>query len=322
MSSNVHKVLVGFLPSDYPGVEAFESLGDVTYRRYTQDWLKEHIPQFHIVVPHLFEHISSELIEIATNLRVMATPSTGSDHIDTKALANKGVKFVSLNDDRVFIDGISSTAELSWMLTLACARRLPELLDRVNHEQSWVNTDIRGMELRDKTIGIIGYGRLGKKVARYANAFQMKVLIYDIDPDVMNGAPQEVEAVPLSTLLAKSDIVSLHPKLNETSRGMIAHEQIAQMKDGVIIINTARGAVLDSKAALDGVQRGKIAALGLDVLNNEYQSAQLPNDPLITAARSDSRIIVTPHAGGSTYDAHAKVFSRIAELIAERFEQQ
>ncbi len=318
----MYKVLVGFLPDDYHGVEAFEEIGEVTYRRYTKEWLESNISRFHIIVPHLFEHISAELIEAASNLEIMATPSTGSDHIDTNALARHGITFVSLNDDRQFIDEISSTAELSWMLTLACARRLPELLGRVTKEQSWVNTDIRGMELRDKTIGIIGYGRLGKKVACYANAFRMRVLTYDIDPEVMNAVPEDVEAVGLNELLSMSDIVSLHPKLNETSLRMIAHEQIDLMKDGVIIVNTARGAVLDSQAALHGLQTGKVAALGLDVLDNEYQSARLPDDPLIDAARNDARIIITPHAGGSTLDAHAKVFRRIAGLVSERLQRQ
>lgn len=308
-------ILVGFLPEEYPGVEAFERLGNTTFLRYEYDWLLDNIYRFDVIVPHLFGKIDATLLENSKKLKILATPSTGSDHIDVEALKKHQITFISLNDDRDFINEIPSTAELSWLLTLACARKLPKLTDRVIKEKSWVNTDIRGMELAGKTIGIIGYGRLGKKVARYAEAFGMKILANDIDVNAFADDNINVEQSSLHHLLRESDIISLHVKLNPTSRNIIDEKAVSMMKNGVIIVNTARGGTIESEAILKGLESGKIASVGLDVLNNEYQSGKLPDDPLIEAAKTDQRIIITPHAGGSTYDAHSKVFHKIAELV-------
>lgn len=310
-----NRILVGFMPEEYAGVEVFQTLGEVTYRRYDRAWLAEHIHEFDIIVPHLFERIDRSLMDRAERLRIMATPSTGTDHLDLPALTSRGVRVISLNEDREFINTISSTAELSWLLTLACARRLPELIGRVRNQNSWVNTDIRGRELHGKTIGIIGYGRLGRKVARYADAFEMRVLANDINSESFADRQPWVQPVSLGRLLRESEVISLHVKLNETSRGLIGAREVESMKRGVILVNTARGEIIDSHAVLQGLESGTIGALGLDVLNNEYQSTRLPDDVLVQAARSDPRIIITPHAGGSTHDAHSKVFGKIAELI-------
>ena len=315
--SKTMNILVGFLPEEYAGVEVFRTLGRVTYQRYDHTWLEEHIKEFDVIVPHLFIRIDRPLLDRAQRLKTIATPSTGTDHLDLTAIQDRGIRLVSLNDDRDFIDTISSTAELAWLLVLACARRLPELLARVNRQKSWVNTDIRGAELADKTIGIVGYGRLGRKVSRYAHAFGMTVLATDSAATAFSGKQKWVESVPLERLLQESDVISVHVKLNDTSTGFIGADGIACMKRGAIIVNTARGEVLDSSAVLEGLETGVIGALGLDVLNNEYQSTRLPDDPLIRAAQTDPRIIITPHAGGSTHDAHSKVFRKIADLLLE-----
>ena len=314
--SKTTSVLVGFLPEEYAGVEVLRALGAVTYYRYDRAWLEEHIQEFDIIVPHLFIRIDRPILERARRLKTIATPSTGTDHLDLPAMRDCGIRLVSLNDDRSFIDTISSTAELSWLLVLACARRLTELLARVRDEGSWVNTDIRGAELFGKTIGIIGYGRLGRKVSRYAEAFGMRVLATDTDPSAFSSKQDWVQPVSLERVLQESDVISVHVKLNNTSTGLIGADEARRMKRGVILVNTARGEVLDSVALLDALESGTIGALGLDVLNNEYQSTRLPDDPLVRAAQIDPRIIITPHAGGSTHDAHSKVFRKIADLLS------
>jgi D-3-phosphoglycerate dehydrogenase len=149
-------------------------------------------------------------------------------------------------------------------------------------------------------------------VARYGKCFGMKVYACDIDESQYDS---EVEAVDLDRLFAESDVISLNTKLNPTSANMINTEAVGRMKQGVVIVNTARGGMIDSEAILDGLDSGKIAAIGLDVCNEEYESAQLPKDPLVERSFSDNRVVITPHAGGSTYDAHSKVFGKVAELI-------
>lgn len=308
------KILVGYEPSEYSGVSVFDRLGDCTYCRYDRAYLEAHIADFDIIVPHQYEKLDDELLAKGIALKIVATPSTGTDHLDIEAIRRRGLPLVTLNEDRAFIDEISSTAEMAWLLALACARKFPQLTSRVRDERTWVNTDIRGMELRGKTIGIIGLGRLGKIVSRYARAFGLTTIAYDTDPKQFVGV-EEVEEVSFDQLLERSDIISLHVKLNETSEQMISDEAVAKMKRGVIIVNTARGGVIDSCAVLQGLAGGIIGAVGLDVVNGEFQSTQLPTDPLVEASFFDPRIIITPHAGGSTHDAHAKVFGKVAELI-------
>lgn len=313
------RVLVGFSDMEYSNVEKLATLGDCRFIRYDRDYLLRNIHKYDIFVPHLFEEVDAEIITRATNLKVLATPSTGKDHIDTDALKECGIHFISLNDDRSFINEITSTAEMNWLLILACMRNLRDLLDRVQSHKSWVNTDIRGFEMNNKTLGIIGYGRLGKMVARYGKCFGMRVLAYDTDN---NQYDCEVEALGLETLYNVSDVISLNTKFNPTSANMINMKALAMMKQGVVIVNTARGGIVESEAIIDGLESGKIAAIGLDVCNEEYESSQLPKDPLVERSFTDNRIIITPHAGGSTLDAHGKVFGKVAELIVNYLSEQ
>lgn len=306
------KVLVGFSEEEYPNVKNFNVLGECTFVRYDHKYLLDNIGRYEIFIPHLFEEIDSTVISRATRLKILATPSTGRDHIDHEAVISAGIHFISLNDDRSFINEITGTAEMNWLLVLSCMRNLRDLIDRVQIDKSWVNTDIRGFELNNKILGVIGYGRLGKMVARYGKCFGMKVYAFDIDESQYDDA---IEGVSLDRLYRESDVISLNTKLNPASANMIHADAVSAMKDGVVIVNTARGGMIDSNAVMHGLDTGKIAAIGLDVCNDEYESAQLPRDPLVGRSFTDNRIVITPHAGGSTYDAHGKVFGKVAELI-------
>jgi D-3-phosphoglycerate dehydrogenase / 2-oxoglutarate reductase len=306
------KVLVGFSEKEYPNVKKFNEIGNCTFVRYDREYLLENIGKYDILIPHLFEKIDLEVMSCANKLKILATPSTGKDHIDLEAVESFNIHFISLNDNRSFINEITSTAEMNWLLILSCMRSLRDLMDRVKIGKSWVNTDIRGYELNNKVLGIIGYGRLGKMVAQYGRCFGMKVIVYDIDSSKYDD---NIQVSELNDLFIASDVISLNAKLNPTSANIINYNAISRMKDGVVIVNTARGGMIDSNAVLEGLDSGKIASIGLDVCNNEFESSQLPKDPLVERSFLDNKVIITPHAGGSTYDAHSKVFGQIAELI-------
>ena len=156
-------------------------------------------------------------------------------------------------------------------------------------------------------------------VAKYGKSFGMNVIAYDIDKKKYD---QHIKSVSLERLLKESDIISLHAKLNNSSSNLISHREITLMKKGVIIVNTARGEILDSEAISKGIDNEIIAAVGLDVCSNEYKSSELPNDILIEKSFSDRRIIITPHAGGATLDAHGKVFGKISELIKDYYKKE
>jgi D-3-phosphoglycerate dehydrogenase / 2-oxoglutarate reductase len=308
------KILVGFEKKDYPSVRCFEDIGECDFVRYDYYFLENNIHKYDIIVPHLFEYLDDKILMQATNLKILATPSTGKNHLDLKTLVKKDVKFISLNDSPNFINQITSTSELAWLLILACSRNILEANKRVHVDKSWINTDIRGIQLRGKTLGVIGYGRLGKFLARYANAFEMNVLAYDVD---VSKYDQYCNGVSLNDLYSTADIISLHVKLNSDNHNMIGTEEISKFKPGTILVNTARGELVDSNAILKGFEDGNIASVGLDVLPQEYAGTQLPNDPLIHEAKKNKRIIITPHIGGSTMEAHNIVFDVTKNLILD-----
>ena len=154
-------------------------------------------------------------------------------------------------------------------------------------------------------------------VAKYGKAFGMKVLANDIDPQKYD---ENIIPVKLSKLLKESDIISVNAKLNKTSFRLIDSDEISLMKKGVILVNTARGEIINSEAISRGIDQDIISAVGLDVCGNEYQSSKLPEDILVKRSFHDKRIIITPHAGGSTLDAHDKVFGKTTELIKSHLE--
>ena len=198
-------------------------------------------------------------------------------------------------------------------------RKIIPLNRRVISENSWKNNDIRGNQLKNKTIGIIGFGRLGKMVYEYAKSFDMNILIYDINENSVLGFENHV--VDFDGLIKSSDVITLHPKLNETSFEMINRRSIKLMKDGVIIINTSRGDVINSDDLLSSLESGKVGFAALDVLKNEFHSGKLPNDPLFEYAldqNNSDKILITPHAGGATLDAHKVVFKHVAKTLKDK----
>ena len=315
----MHKALIGFDINEYPEIEIFQKYFECDFCEYNEDYFIKNISKYTILVPHLYLDLSSKLIGQANNLKYLFTPSTGTNHIDLQAVKENDINFYCLSDNADFISEISSTAELAWLLILSANRRIIPLNRRVISENSWKNNDIRGYQLKNKTIGIIGFGRLGKMVYEYAKSFDMNILIYDIDENSVLGYENHV--IDFDGLIKSSDIITLHPKLNETSFEMINKRSISLMKDGVIIINTSRGDVINSEDLLSSLESGKVGFAALDVLKNEFHSGKLPNDPLIEYAldqNNSDKILITPHAGGATLDAHKVVFKHVAKTLRDK----
>jgi D-3-phosphoglycerate dehydrogenase len=315
----MHKALIGFDINEYPEIEIFQKYFECDFCEYNEDYFIKNISKYTILVPHLYLDLSSQLIGQAKNLKYLFTPSTGTNHIDLQAVKENDINFYCLSDNADFISEISSTAELAWLLILSANRRIIPLNRRVISENSWKNNDIRGNQLKNKTIGIIGFGRLGKMVYEYAKSFDMNILIYDIDENSVLGFENHV--IDFDGLIKSSDIITLHPKLNDTSFEMINRHSISLMKDGVIIINTSRGDVINSEDLLSSLESGKVGFAALDVLKNEFHSGKLPNDPLIEYAleqNNSDKILITPHAGGATLDAHKVVFKHVAKTLRDK----
>ncbi len=252
--------------------------------------------------------ITNEMIDAAPRLKVIACATTGSDHIQREALEKRSIPVRTLKEDPDLLMNLTPAAELSWALVLACARKVPAALDHVKSGR-WERERFPGIMLRGKRIGIIGCGRIGGWMARYAEAFGMEVVGYDPFADPW---PDRITRVELDELLQTSDVVTIHVHLSDSTRGMLSRERIEHMKPGAVFVNTSRGALVDEAALLDALKEGRLGAVGLDVLDGE---PEIGEHPLVEYARAHDNAIITPHCGGFSPDAVYLVCAHSAKKI-------
>ena len=252
--------------------------------------------------------ITNDMVKKAKNLKIISCATTGSDHIEREELERRAIPVRTLKEDRDLLLNLTPAAELSWALLMACVRKLPSAFDHVKSGH-WDREQFPGIMLRGKSTGIIGCGRLGSWVGRYALAFGMDVLGYD---PYIDSLPHGFTRVTLEELVRTSDFVSVHVHLSEETMGLISRKYFKMMKPGVIFINTSRGAVIDEKALLEGLVSGRVGAAGLDVLEGEPDIHQ---NPLVDYSRSHDNLIITPHCGGFSPDAVELVCAHAAKKI-------
>ena len=256
-----------------------------------------------------------EMIGRAGKLKVLATPSTGTDHIDKEALAARNIKLLAITTEYELLDSFTATAECAWGLLISCIRRISAGFDELKRGR-WAREVFTGTQLSGKTLGVIGVGRLGRMVVEYGKAFRMRVLGCDIKDLNIPG----VEQVSFETLLAESDVISLHVHLNNETRGMISKEAFEKMKSGVVLVNTSRGGLIDEAAFLEALESGKVAAAGLDVIDGEWMD-DISSHPLVRYAKAHDNLVITPHVGGATVESivGARVFiaQKLADYLAD-----
>jgi D-3-phosphoglycerate dehydrogenase len=290
-------------PQDY-SAEAhalLEMAGTVDNGPLSRAALKKSIKNYNVLVVRLGHKIDTEVLSVANNLKIIITATTGLNHIDVDEAEKRGIEILSLKGEREFLDNIHATAEHSFALLLSLIRKIPASACDV-HDGKWNRDSFKGKELNGRTIGIIGYGRIGSKVAKYAEAFRMNVIANDI-LDIPG-----VNITDLNSLLSQSDIVSLHVPYSANTHHMIDRSRFQQMKKGALFINTARGEIVDESALLEALKSGHVAGAALDVLQGENSGKKswVKNDPLWKYARKNSNLLITPHTGGATYDSMSK----------------
>jgi D-3-phosphoglycerate dehydrogenase len=245
--------------------------------------------------------VTSEIFELAPRLRVVGRAGVGVDNIDVDAATARGVLVMNTPGGNAV-----SVAEHTLALMLAVARHIPQLNSAI-HAGRWEKSGGVGVELRGKTLGLIGLGRVGSEVARRARAFGMSVIAHD--PFVTEEAARDagIELLPLSELLGRSDFLSLHAALSQATEKLIRAETLAKCKRGAILINTARGELVDETALAEALRSGQLAGAGLDVFAEEPPV----RSPLIGLAN----VVATPHIAGSTHEAQEEVGTLIAEQV-------
>jgi D-3-phosphoglycerate dehydrogenase len=283
----------------YPDVFApLETMTKITSLPADQRQLQEHIRDVDIYYASLFVQVTKDVLDRAVRLKVIVTPTTGTDHIDVAYAAAKGIKILSLKEDTDFLSNVTATAEMAWTLLLAVMRRLPWAFADVQ-EGRWARDKFRGHQLSGKTLGVLGYGRLGRIVAQYGQAFRMRVLACD----VRKVQPEPgIIMTDFDTLLKKSDVISIHVHLTDQNRGLVNAAAFAKMKRGVVVINTSRGAVIDEAAFVQALEAGHVGGAGSDVIDGEWRD-DLKQHPLIAYARTHDNLVISPHVGGATYES-------------------
>ena len=259
--------------------------------------------QYDVIFCRIGLSFGAPLFKVSSETKILATPTTGLDHIDVEAADAAGIRVLSLRGELEFLESITSTAEHAWALLLACNRRIPESIGR-SRSGIWSRGDLELHQLSGHTLGIIGMGRLGRMVADYARAFRMSVLAYD--PYVQEGQfPADVERVTLDYLLSESDHVVLTATYSPGDPVILGREQVLAMKPGATFVNVARGELADEAALIEAIDLGILRAVGVDVLpgDSRWTDDEQVTSPLIEKSRQSNRVLVTPHVGGYAREA-------------------
>ena len=259
----------------------------------------------------LTDRINDDFLRIAPKLRIAANVAVGYDNIDVPACTKRRV--VVTNTPGVLDE---TTADFAWALMMAVARRIAEAdsYARNGHWKGWNLDQMCGTDVWGKTLGIIGFGRIGRAMARRAAGFKMHILY-----NATKRAPLEVEQEfsaefrDLNTLLAESDFVSLHVPLNSETRGLLDAPKFYRMKPTAFVINTARGPVIDEAALVAALEAGKIAGAALDVFEQE---------PFIHPGLKRSNVVMAPHMGSASVETRSKMAAMAAHNVAAFFRGQ
>ncbi|AGF78968.1 lactate dehydrogenase-like oxidoreductase [Desulfocapsa sulfexigens DSM 10523] len=256
-------------------------------------------------------HLTNDMFANSPDICIISCATTGSDHIDREVLDKRGVQVRTLREDLDLLMNLTPAAELSWGLLMACARKIPSALEHIR-SGSWNRELFPGIMIKGKQLGIVGCGRIGGWMARYANAFGAEVVGYDPYQEVL---PENVRRVSLEELFEQSDFISAHVHLTEDTKEMLGAKLFNRIKPGAIFINTSRSGICDEDALLSVLLSGRLGGAGLDVLNGE---PDISGSPLIAYARTHDNLIITPHCGGFSPDAVKLVCDRAMGKIMDK----
>ncbi len=248
--------------------------------------------------------VDADLLEAADALEVVGRAGVGVDNIDVEAATRRGIAVLNAPGGNTV-----STAELAFALLLATARKIAAA-DRSVREGRWDRGALRGAQLQGKTLGVVGAGRIGSAIIRRANAFGMRALVHDPYLTEERASDLGLERVELDRLLTEADAVTLHVPLTDSTAGMIGRRELALMKEGALLVNAARGGIVDEAALAEALESGRLGGAALDV----YEREPLPPD---SPLRSAPNLVMTPHLGAATDEAQREVAVEIATAVRD-----
>ncbi len=277
----------------------------VIRNKETDGPIEEQIKGFDCIIVRSATKVTKEVLESADELKLVVRAGVGLDNVDQDAAKEKGVKVMNTPEAPTV-----SVAEMVLSLMFALSRQITTA-DSSMKDEKWEKKKLQGTELWQKTLGVIGFGRIGYETAKRARALDMKVLAYDVID--IDSACKElgVERTDLDTLIKSSDYISLHVPLLPQTKGMIGSKELDAMKETAFLINTARGGVVDEAALLKALDEGKIAGAALDVFEKEpLEDWSIAKHP---------KVIATPHVSSSTNEAQVRVGDLTADKVIAEF---
>src|SRR5437773_2280603 len=248
--------------------------------------------------------VTRKVIEAATKLKVVGRAGVGVDNVDVEAATQRGIVVMNTPSGNTI-----STAELTFSMLMGLARKIPQANASMKAGE-WNRKAFQGTELYNKTLGILGMGRIGSEVAKRAVAFGMTVLAYDPYLNLARAKAMQVELVELDELYARSDFITVHMPMTDETKGMINAAAFAKMKKGVRVLNCARGGIINEADLCDAIKSGKVAGAALDVYEVEPAPKEFP-------LRDLPQVVMTPHLGASTEEAQENVGIEVAEAITD-----
>ncbi len=276
-------------------VEEIKKLGQVVYKPAN---LANELKDAEVLIVRSATQVNSELIANSARLKIVARAGVGLDNVDVAACGAKKIKVINTPGA-----SLNAVAELAIGLTIAMLRNVQKAHLQMKNK-IWDKGKLIGSEVAGKTLGLVGFGRIGSMVADKARALEMEIIAYDPHPK----ESEFVKFVDLKTLFANADIISLHVALSEETRNLINKESIVKMKNGVYLINTSRGEVIDEDALYEACKSGKIAGASLDVYKQEPYTGKL---------LELENVYFTPHLGASTKEAQIRIGKELVEKLKQ-----
>lgn len=264
----------------------------------SQEMLVDCIKNYDIIFVRLRFKFTNQILTNAPKIKYILTATTGLDHIDVDFFVRNGGKVISLKDETNFLGTIPSTAEHTWALILSLIKKIPASFDDVK-KGNWNRDIFKGNNLKEKKIGILGLGRIGKQIANFAEVFQMEVAYFDTK--YINSKFKSFDTP--EKLFAWADIITIHIPYTVENHNFVNEKLLNHCHNQVLLINTSRGNVWDENKVAQLLEQEKIKGIATDVLKEEFNEEMISNNHLINLAIQNYNIIITPHIAGASYES-------------------
>jgi len=291
-------------------MKPLEKLGKLVEKRTSYEELLEEIRDTDVLIVRVQTKVDKKILDNAKRLKIIASMTTGLDHIDVEHAEKMGIEIVSMPGYAT-----TATAEYTMSLILNMLRKLPWAFEHCKNGK-WERYNFLGSDLGGKTVGIIGFGKIGSRVAKYTSGFGAKVIFYD--PYINRNELENTDAEQVQTideLLKKSDIITIHTYLSKDTTKMIRKQQFSKMKKGAILINASRGLLVDESDLVDALEDGTLSGAALDAFEEEPLP---PSHRLINYARTHKNLILTPHIAGSTRECIDTAARFVVDSVLKR----